>query len=96
MQIEQLNESQQELLDEFMVDFGPDQLAEWIAGTYGGDAPTSETLEDDFGSWWDDELSEMIADHIGCTLAGEVEEQIRELIQSLVTDRVNDSIGIRD
>ena len=54
MKIEQLNESQQEALDEFLVDVGPDEFAEWIASSYGDDSPTSETLEDDFKSWWDD------------------------------------------
>ena len=96
MKIEQLNESQQEALDEFLVDVGPDEFAEWIASSYGDDSPTSETLEDDFKSWWDDELGVRVADHIGRALSGEVEEQIRDLIQNMVTDLVYDSIGIRE
>jgi hypothetical protein len=96
MKIEHLNDSQQEALDEFLVDVGPDEFAEWITGTYGEDAPTAEALEDDFKAWWDDELCDLVADHIGRALTGEVEEQVRDLIQTMVTDQVYDSIGIRE
>ena len=96
MQIEQLNDNQQEALDEFMVDFGTDELIPWIASTYGLDSPTPETLEDDFKSWWDEELCEKILDRIGCAVEGEVEEQLRDLLQGMATDQVYESIGLRE